>query len=499
MATLTMGVDLAAQADDTAVCVLRWGDGNPKVISLIRSKDEFGAPLDDKWIWTRAANLREEDFGATISKVGIDDPFGWPEPFLDAMAAYRSGPYWPYDIEESTEELRLRHTDQVVRERSKGHSKRAPLSVTSNLIAVPAMRCAGLLTKIGRHRGVQDVRRDGKGLCCEVYPDPALREWVAGTSAALARNSYKKADNSATRVKLLGALREQLPLDDPNGLLEKVSKKDDYLDAFICALVARAAEVGLTYLPTSGEEARLALVEGWIHLPVGPLAELIEAVPPAREEKAAEGSSVVDHAPRADAPRTNRDDSELARKNAALGAPHIASLIEFVDRLRRQHPGALIPYFDPTEAGVNASILCLYEAPGPKSAPPAGSGFVSTDNNDQTATNMWHLLKEAGIDRSTDYVAWNVVPWYVGDGQKIRPVVSADLAEAKAATEELLALLPKLTTVILFGRSAARAWQSIGLLDAIEAPHPSPSNVNTRPEARRKILAALVKAKAAAN
>ncbi len=199
---------------------------------------------------------------------------------------------------------------------------------------------------------------------------------------------------------------------------------------------------------------------------------------------------------RADKPRTNRDPAEVERKIALLRAPHIAPLTAFVERLRMSHPNAAIPYFDPTEAGTKAGILCFFEAPGPRATPPAGSGFVSADNDDQTAQNMWTLLREAGIDRNTEYIAWNVVPWYVGDGRRIRAVRAADLSEAKQATEELLGLLPTVRVVVLFGKAAARAWHRIGApLDAIEAPHPSPRNVNSRPWVREAIRTALIEAR----
>ncbi len=200
--------------------------------------------------------------------------------------------------------------------------------------------------------------------------------------------------------------------------------------------------------------------------------------------------------PRSDEPRANRDPAEIERKLAFLQEPHIAPLTTFVKRLCMSHPGAAIPYFDPTEAGVNATMLCLFEAPGPKAAPPAGSGFVSADNNDQTAQNMWLLLQEAEIDRASEYVAWNVVPWYVGDSGRIRAVRGADLADAKLATEELLGLLPEVRVAVLCGKAAARAWERIGApLDAVKAPHPSPRNMNSRPWVRDEIRDALIEAK----
>lgn len=195
--------------------------------------------------------------------------------------------------------------------------------------------------------------------------------------------------------------------------------------------------------------------------------------------------------PRADHPRSNREPGELERKFALLRSPHVAPLTDFVERLRATKPEAAVPYFDPTEAGVNARILLLLEAPGRRAALERGSGFVSADNDDQTAQNVWELLREAGIDRTRDSVAWNVVPWYIGDGTKIRAARADDLAEARDATRELLSMLPNVRVVVLLGRPAAKAWAALEIdRDTIEAPHPSPLSLNTRPERRDKLRAA---------
>src|SRR5882757_9135100 len=112
MTRVTLGIDLAARAENTAVCSIRWGEGQPVVVLLARGKDREGAALDDAWISTRAAGLHDHDLGGRITKIGIDDPFGWPVPFLDAMAAYRSGPDWPHSLDAGTAHLRLRETDR---------------------------------------------------------------------------------------------------------------------------------------------------------------------------------------------------------------------------------------------------------------------------------------------------------------------------------------------------------------------------------------------------
>ncbi len=72
-----------------------------------------------------------------------------------------------------------------------------------------------------------------------------------------------------------------------------------------------------------------------------------------------------------------------------------------------------------------------------------GSGIVSPDNNDATAANMWSLLQAAQIDRDKLVVTWNVVPWYVSDGDGIRAATTTDITEGRPALLELLGLAGK--------------------------------------------------------
>lgn len=206
-------------------------------------------------------------------------------------------------------------------------------------------------------------------------------------------------------------------------------------------------------------------------------------------------------------PRANRTESELQRKVSLLREPHVLPLTQFVQRLRREQDGRLaVPWFDPTDAGVRARMLFLFEAPGPRAVgargprPAAnGSGFISADNNDQSAANMWDLLRKAGVNRHRDTIAWNIVPWYVGDGRRIRAVTRTDMEEARPALLLLLGLLPNLRAVVTFGRKAERGWAMAGQrLETFAAPHPSPRCLNRWPGARGKILKALAEAMRAA-
>lgn len=270
MASVTMGIDLASQPAKTAVCLLRWDNGaTPELLMLARGKTDDGTPLHTKWLSTTAYGIRG-DYGGTITKVGIDAPFGWPEPYLDAVAAWREAPRWPIGLDDSLDQCRLRETDRAVHRRA----KKWPLSVSSEKIALCAMRCAMLLTDIGAHHGDEAVARDGTGLCCEVYPDPALRYWTAGPPPVLRQRESYKDKASEKRRELGDAIIKQLPITDEGALLDRLAAQDDFLDALICALVARAAEVGLTQGPETETEVERAPLEGWIHLPREPLSQL---------------------------------------------------------------------------------------------------------------------------------------------------------------------------------------------------------------------------------
>ena len=154
-------------------------------------------------------------------------------------------------------------------------------------------------------------------------------------------------------------------------------------------------------------------------------------------------------------------------------------------------PGYEVPYFDPSDGGVYADCLFLLEAPGQKAVK---SGFISRNNADETAKNFFLLNSEAGIDRERTIV-WNIVPWYVGSGTKIRPANAIDLSTAAPAVTTLLALLPRLHSIVLVGRKAASARSAITALapgaKLYSIPHPSPMFVNRSPTNRHLLLVAL--------
>ncbi|MEO6875097.1 MAG: DUF429 domain-containing protein, partial [Opitutaceae bacterium] len=180
--------------------------------------------------------------------VGIDAPLGWPSSFAAAVANW-TGAEWNETIRD---ELRFRETDRHVR---KQHGL-SPLSVSTDRIALPAMRAMALL----RRHGVTD--RSGDGKYFEVYPAGSLAMW--GLTSA---ESYKKRtpESRGARWTILERLRSLLPwLEAPDNYAENA----DGLDSLIASLTTRAAATGLTEKPGKNQ-TDLAGSEGWIHLPTG--------------------------------------------------------------------------------------------------------------------------------------------------------------------------------------------------------------------------------------
>jgi hypothetical protein len=138
--------------------------------------------------------------------------------------------------------------------------------------------------------------------------------------------------------------------------------------------------------------------------------------------------------------------------------------------------------------------LWLLEAPGPKATRErGGSGIISCNNNDGTAENTWRTRTEAGVNRAV-VAHWNVIPCYLGTETKIRAWDRSDVAAAGPLLREIIGFFASLRCVILGGGAAQEAWRAHGPelagLEVIECPHPSPTNVNTRPGTRDLIVQA---------
>jgi uracil-DNA glycosylase len=174
-----------------------------------------------------------------------------------------------------------------------------------------------------------------------------------------------------------------------------------------------------------------------------------------------------------------------------LGQPHVKPLVEYLEAIRLEQLGLELPCFDPCDGGICARALFLLEAPGPKAV---GSAFISRNNPDQTAKNMGELLQVAGIARG-DTLIWNIVPWYVGDGSRIRAVNSQDIEHALPYLRGLLNLLPNLKVIVLVGKKAQSATAGIRQLTSLPIMgtyHPSPRVFNVWPEKKEQTQAVFV-------
>jgi len=152
----TVGVDLAADPARTGLCEIDWATGT--VACAPR-------PIDDDRIVAAVV---------AADMAGLDVPLGWPDAFVDALVAHRSGAGWPVASEEPAEGrrgLRFRVTDRRLQT---GGIR--PLSVATDFLGIVAMRGARLQHLLIA-AGVVVDRSGTTGKVVEAYPAAALRTW----------------------------------------------------------------------------------------------------------------------------------------------------------------------------------------------------------------------------------------------------------------------------------------------------------------------------------
>ncbi|OAH10207.1 DUF429 domain-containing protein [Streptomyces jeddahensis] len=232
----TLGIDLAASPPTTAAAVIVW-EGSTAVVEPPRLR------CTDEELVGLLAGLRPGDHA------GVDCPFGWPIPFVEAVSAHAAGRPWPgrgTDSATHRATLRLRRTD-LLTHRALGAGARPPLSVSFDRLGATTARWAHLADALAA-RGVE-VERTGTGGVVEVYPAAARLRWALG---------------SPRSMEVLLATAPQLRCEPR--VQELYDRSEHAFDALIAALVARAVALRLT-APPGDEDRAAAEIEGWIHLP----------------------------------------------------------------------------------------------------------------------------------------------------------------------------------------------------------------------------------------
>lgn len=239
----TLGIDLAAQPKETAACVIVWQDGQAIIASIN----------------TNVTDPQIIALHRTCDVTGIDAPFGWPMPFVEFVHAMNSR--GAFELPDDLSDLYFRMTDLVVWRK---HGKR-PLVVAADKIAIPAMRCAGVLQQL------DEFDRSGEGQVVEVYPAVALRAW-GYSEQGLKHKIEGRAARSALLKEILATCHGLTVAGKHNDLCVE---SDHVFDAFVASLVARAAACHLTIDPEPHEKEH-ARIEGWIAVPKpGTLAPLL--------------------------------------------------------------------------------------------------------------------------------------------------------------------------------------------------------------------------------
>jgi predicted nuclease with RNAse H fold len=246
---ITAGLDLAAMPERTALASIEWAGRRAVIRDLI-------CPAGDGVIL---------DAIGQAGKTGIDCPLGWPDAFVDFVAAHRSGHVaLPRDGTGTgwRRELTMRRTDLFVRDKL----RLVPLSVSADRIAHVALRCAVLLAKLDASG--RPVDRTGAGAVVEVYPAASLRGW------GLRHRGYKQPGPPGVLATAADDLLAAAPWLDcgPHG--ETIRRSHDAFDAVVAALTARAASRGQT-CPPGEDDLAAAATEGWIAVPSSPIGQLI--------------------------------------------------------------------------------------------------------------------------------------------------------------------------------------------------------------------------------
>lgn len=252
---ITVGVDLAADPKRTAVAVIEWTGRDARVVEVV--------PMANDPEIVRLATRAE--------KTGIDCPLGWPDDFVTFVNAHHRGRVPHTDVgPEIREPLRFRETDRRLAAANLGR----PLSVSSDMIGVCAMRAAGLLAAMAQE-GIHVDRSGVTGRVVETYPAVAIKQWHLAQGGNPSERRYKGTAQSAVLGAMVDELKRGLRQLKLGQYEDSCRSSDHVFDAVICAMVARATmQFQCTQQIPRGLVQR-ARREGWIAVPTCRLEDLL--------------------------------------------------------------------------------------------------------------------------------------------------------------------------------------------------------------------------------
>ena len=252
---------MAAEPKGTALAVIDWQPDRATLVDL-------HLEVTDQTIVEASGD---------VTKLGIDCALGWPVDFVNFIAGQIAHAGQIADASSTAapelspfsgdldlrRRLAYRETDRQVR----AHTGRWPLSVSTDRLAMTAIRAAGILSQLTASGF--DTDRAGSGFVVEVYPAASLRQW--GFEFA----GYRASPD--LRAELLAQLESRANWLSVGKHRDALIASCDAFDSLLAALATRAAQLGRYFAPV-GEQLELARREGWIALPNSPLEDLLEPV-----------------------------------------------------------------------------------------------------------------------------------------------------------------------------------------------------------------------------
>ncbi|HYO17710.1 MAG TPA: DUF429 domain-containing protein [Dermatophilaceae bacterium] len=249
----TWGLDVSTDPTKTVAVALDWGTDGVAIGEILRDQ----GPADI------VALLKSTDYAV----LAADVPFGWPTAFAALVGEHQFGhlAHWsglPVPAEAETwrkTSAAHRVTDLALREHMR--VRRMPLSPSFDRLGATTAMWALIEAWVA-----DDVTIDRSGMY-----DGATGPWTVETYPAAQLAAWGRRERGKPTWEVLWGL---LGEPDVGAHWEGLAGSDDVRDALVCAISARARALGWTEGPEP-EHMEAAKREGWIHITLRPLEELI--------------------------------------------------------------------------------------------------------------------------------------------------------------------------------------------------------------------------------